>query len=108
VGFYSEYLDQNLNFQQLTAERKNQLSRISEIRERDVLVFAADLNKGHAPVSISYPDLLPIQDQLANLHRYSHRLDLGNTRGLRRSCRGYSPAAQGQIRIRSGHRPRMG
>lgn len=68
MGIYSEYLDQNLTFQQLTAERKNQLSRIAQLRQRDVLVFAADLNKGDAPISISYPDLLPIQDQLANLH----------------------------------------
>ncbi|MBI1817762.1 MAG: ATP-dependent Clp protease proteolytic subunit [Deltaproteobacteria bacterium] len=68
MGIYSHYLDQQLDFQQVSTERKKQLKRISEIRGgRDVLVFAADLNKAQAPISISYADLLPISDQLANL-----------------------------------------
>jgi hypothetical protein len=59
-----------MSFQDLTAERKRQLERISALRGgRDVLVYAADLNKGNAGVSISidYSDILPISDQLANL-----------------------------------------
>jgi hypothetical protein len=69
VGVYSEYLDRSLSFEQLTAERKTQLRRISQLRGgRDVLVFAADLNKGNAPIAIGYADLLPISDQLSNLH----------------------------------------
>ena len=67
MGFYTEYLDANLNFQQLSAERKKQIERISKIRGADVLVYAADLTKGKAPITIDYPDLLPITDQLANL-----------------------------------------
>jgi len=67
MGIYTEYLDKGLSFQQLTDERKKQLRRISKIRGRDVLVFAADLNKNIPLISIGYPDLLPIADQLANL-----------------------------------------
>lgn len=67
MGIYAEYLDRNLTFEQLTAERKAQLGRISQLRGgRDVLVIAADLGK-NAPVAIDYPDLLPISDQLSNL-----------------------------------------
>jgi hypothetical protein len=68
MGIYSEYLDRQMSFQELAEERKAQLRRISALRGgRDVLVFAADLSKGQAPISISYNDLLPINDQLANL-----------------------------------------
>lgn len=68
MGVYTEYLDRQMNSEELTAERKAQLARIGELRGRDVLVYAADLNKGEAPISIDYPDLLPINDQLANLN----------------------------------------
>jgi serine dehydrogenase proteinase len=79
MGIYSEYLDRQLNMQQLTAERKRQLRRISENRGgRDILVCAADLTEvkteARAPISIIYSDLLPISDQLANLRGTS--LDL--------------------------------
>lgn len=68
MGFYSEYLDKHLNFDQITQERKKYLKRISEIRgERDILVYASDLTKANASISIDYSDLLPFQDQLANL-----------------------------------------
>ncbi len=68
MGFYSEYLDRNFNFPDLSAERKTQLRRISEVRDgRDILVYAADLDKQGAPVSLNYGDLLPINDQLSNL-----------------------------------------
>ena len=66
-GIYTEYL--NCNFQSLndlTVERKKQLTQISKLRNnRDILVFAADLKKSNAPISISYPDILPITDQLS-------------------------------------------
>ncbi len=77
MGFYTEYLDSQIgqNFELLTAERKKLLSKIAELRGgRDVLVFAADLNKEVPAVSIGYPDLLPISDQIANLS--GRRLDL--------------------------------
>ena len=68
MGFYSKYLDKHLNFDQITRERKKHLKRISRIRgDRDVLVYASDLTKGNAAISIDYSDLLPFQDQLANL-----------------------------------------
>jgi hypothetical protein len=68
MGAYSEYLERQLDFRELNRERKVQLARIASLRGgRDVLVYAADLNKGDAPISMSYADILPIQDQLANL-----------------------------------------
>lgn len=67
MGYYTEYLDKKLPFDQLTTERKKQLKRISELREgRDVLVIAADLNK-NAPITIQYNDILAVTDQLFNL-----------------------------------------
>jgi hypothetical protein len=68
LGIYSEYLDKQMDFAALTAERKAQLKRISELRGgRDILVFAANLNAFKAPISINFSDLLPINDQLSNL-----------------------------------------
>ena len=68
MGIFTEYLDAGLSFEQLTAERKKQLRRISQLRGgRDVLVLAADLTKDNAPLAIGYADLLPISDQLSNL-----------------------------------------
>ena len=77
MGIYGEYLNQPLagNVELLAAERKKQLRRISAIRDdRDILVFAADLNKETNLISISYVDILPISDQLSNLN--GTRLDL--------------------------------
>lgn len=74
VGVYGEYLDKQFTYAQLAAERKGQLARIATARGRDVLVYAADLNKPRAPVTMNYGDILPITDQLANLK--GDRLDL--------------------------------
>lgn len=75
MGIYSEYLDRRFNLQDLTEERKKQLAKISALRDgRDVFVYAADLNKGNAPISIVYGDLIPIADQISNLT--GKRLDL--------------------------------
>src|SRR6266481_6072757 len=66
MGYYSEYLDMQLDFERLQKERKKQLLQISTLREkRDVLVIASDLNKPNN--TIDYSDILPVQDQLANL-----------------------------------------
>lgn len=76
MGYYSEYLNKQLasSFEELTKERKRQLKIISELRGgRDVLVYASDLTK-NAPISIDYADLLPFQDQLANLN--GHEIDI--------------------------------
>src|SRR5437868_2511444 len=69
MGIYTEYLDKfsSGNFDELAAERKKQLKRISELRGRDVLAFAADINKSISQISIDYSDLLPFTDQLSNL-----------------------------------------
>lgn len=78
VGYYTEYLDRALNAQQLGDERRRQLRRISELRgNRDILVFAADLDKpktAPALLSIGYSDLVPFHDQLSTLSR--SKLDL--------------------------------
>jgi len=78
MGYYTEYLDRNLNAQQLAAERKRQLKRISELREgRDIFVYAADIDKPNTPpalLSIGYSDLVPFHDQLSNLK--GSKLDL--------------------------------
>jgi len=76
MGIYSEYLDRfgAADGNKLFEERKNQLKRISKIRESDILVFAADLNKQNAAISIDYSDLLPFSDQLSNLK--GKKLDL--------------------------------
>lgn len=69
MGIFSEYLERGFNLEDLTQERKKQLRRISERRGgRDVFVYASDLNKPRAPISIAYDDLIPIGDQLSNLH----------------------------------------
>ncbi len=67
MGLYAEYLDRQMNFEQLVAERKKQLRRIADIRGRDVLAFAANLMNSRQPIAINYSDLLPFADQLANL-----------------------------------------
>lgn len=69
MGIYTEYLDKKMNFQQLTAERKKQLKKIAALRgNRDIIVYASDVNnKINAPVAIDFSDILPFQDQLANL-----------------------------------------
>ncbi len=64
MGIYSEYLESQLPFDQLTAERKKQLKRISELRGRNVIVFASDLVK-NCPNSIDYSDIVPFSDQLS-------------------------------------------
>ena len=76
MGIYTDYLDRfsSGNFEELAAERKQQIRRIAELRRRDVLVFAADINKSIPQISIDYSDLLPFTDQLSNLS--GDRLDL--------------------------------
>jgi hypothetical protein len=95
VGIYADYLDLQLSFPALTAERKTQLSRIATIRQRDVLVYAADLRKGDAPIAILYEDLLPFTDQLSNLHGTAVDVIL-ETPG------GYAEIAEDMVRLLRG------
>ncbi|QQR78796.1 MAG: Clp protease ClpP [Candidatus Moraniibacteriota bacterium] len=77
MGYYSEYLNMNIasNLEALSLERKKQLQKISSLRgNRDVLVYAADLNKQTNLIAIGYADLLPVSDQLSNLK--GKKLDL--------------------------------
>ena len=70
-GVYTEYLDARLNQETLLQKRRVQLSRISKLRGRDVLVFASDISKGNVPgadVDINYRDLMPLKDQIAVLN----------------------------------------
>ena len=64
MGLYTGYLNSNLDFGQITEERKTQLKRISELRNnRDILVIASDLSKNGARIQIDYTDILAVQDQ---------------------------------------------
>ena len=66
MGIYSDYLNQQMSFEALSNERKEQLKRISIIRGRDVLVFASDVAKD-CPNSIDYSDIVPFSDQLSTI-----------------------------------------
>lgn len=68
-GIYSEYLNRNLDVNQIMEERKIQLKRISQLREdRAILVYAADFRKANiAPTHINSLDLLAINDQISVL-----------------------------------------
>jgi hypothetical protein len=67
MGIYADYLTQNLTGEPLNQERKKQLKRISEIRQREILVFASALTKTKAPIGIDNDDIIPFTDQLNNL-----------------------------------------
>ncbi|MCA8941242.1 MAG: ATP-dependent Clp protease proteolytic subunit [Planctomycetes bacterium] len=67
MGIYGEYLDRKFNFPALATERKSQLAKLVQLRNRDVLVYAADINQANAPNGVDYGDLLPVHDQLENL-----------------------------------------
>ncbi len=49
MGIYAEYLDKGFNSADLNRERKKQLGRIAELRQRRVLVIAADV-QNRSPV----------------------------------------------------------
>ena len=66
MGVYSEYLDRQFSFEDLCKERKYQLKRIAQFRNRDIIVYAGNIN-ANAPNSIDYSDVLPFSDQLSNL-----------------------------------------
>jgi hypothetical protein len=69
MGIYTEYLDAGLlaDPRKLSAERKKQLKRISDIRGRAILSYAVDVTKHRLPININYSDLLPFRDQLTQL-----------------------------------------
>ena len=75
MGIFTEYLERQLDFQAVGAERKSQLRRIAELRgHRDILVYASDLTFPDYRIQIDYSDVMPFSDQLANLN--GTKLDL--------------------------------
>ena len=50
-----------LTFEEITKERKEQLNIISTLRKRDIIVYASDFNKGSNPISINPADFLPFK-----------------------------------------------
>lgn len=66
MGVYSEYLDKQMSFEELSKERKKQLKRISELRGRGVLVYASNINS-NIPNGIDISDIVPFSDQLSNI-----------------------------------------
>lgn len=67
MGIYSDYLDQQLSFEELSRQRKLQLQRISELRGRPILAYASDFTK-QVPSSIDYSDIVPFSDQVSALY----------------------------------------
>jgi hypothetical protein len=68
MGIYAQYLEQKMDFNDLTAERKKQLHLISTHRNNnDVFVYAADLTQGDPKIGILYEDIVSIKDQIENL-----------------------------------------
>lgn len=71
MGYYSDYLNKQMNFSSIIKERKTQLKKISSLlNNSDVLVYASDMgNLGkRAPISIDYTDIQAVDDQLSNIN----------------------------------------
>ena len=69
MGVYADYLNNIKDMNTVDTERKKMLKKISELRgNRDILVIASNLSENKAPISIDYTDILPVYDQLQNLH----------------------------------------
>jgi hypothetical protein len=64
IGVYTDYLTKNLSFDQLSRERKIQLTNITKLRQRPVIVYASDISKDYSQ-NIDYSDLNPFNDQLS-------------------------------------------
>lgn len=65
MAIYTEYLDRQMSFEELSNERKKQLKRIASIRKHGVLVYASKMSAPNN--SIDYSDILPFSDQLSNI-----------------------------------------
>jgi hypothetical protein len=100
MGIYGDYLGEPFagDFDKLTAERKQQLRRISQLRGgRDVLVFAADMNKETPLAAIGYSDILPITDLVSNLNGTAIDIILETPGGSGEGCRRHRPAITRQV-----------
>jgi len=71
MGLFHEYIGRGLTPQQVDDERKQQLRRIGDILECDVLTYAIRLTATPVPLPnvVLYDDLLPFVDLLQGLHR---------------------------------------
>ncbi|MEO5563558.1 MAG: hypothetical protein ABIR18_08985 [Chitinophagaceae bacterium] len=78
-----------MSFAELTSERKKYLKVISKLSGgRDIIVYASDLtNKTNSPISIDNSDILPWQDQLANLKGTSIDVIIETPGGLQKLLR---------------------
>lgn len=81
MGIYSEYLEKNLNPQQIQEERKKCLETISNKRGRGILVFASRLFDGNPiwnpfDLSINDTDILYIKDQISNIDKKLKSIDV--------------------------------
>ena len=52
MGIYADYLNQQFSFEDLVRERKTQLARIAALRNRCVLVMAADFRSRLASLTV--------------------------------------------------------
>lgn len=68
MGVYAEYLDRLQSLEEVTAERKRTLRRISDIRGgRNVLVFAANLSGPPSHVGMDRADVLAFRGELEGM-----------------------------------------
>jgi len=69
MGIYSEYIETLKDFNSISLERKKQLLRISQLRNREIISYSTDMNnktKGNE-LAISFADFIPFKDQVNNL-----------------------------------------
>ena len=59
MGIYVEYLNMDLDINGIERERKKQLQKISQLRGgRDILVFAAGMQKNSRLTMIAFDDVM--------------------------------------------------
>lgn len=69
MGVYVEYINKQMNHEQIQNERRAMLKKISSLRgDRDILAITSDLTKPKVPNQIDYTDILPIHDLLSDLN----------------------------------------
>jgi ClpP class serine protease len=78
---YSEYINMQLSSVQIAMKRKEQLSRIADLRKRDVLVYASNAFRD-CPNSIDHSDRTPFEDQISVLNKADIDIILHTPGGL--------------------------
>ncbi len=68
MGIYVEYLNMDLDINGIEQERKKQLQKISQLRGgRDILVFAAGMQKNSRLTMIAFDDVMYMKEILSDL-----------------------------------------